>query len=100
MGIKIVHHQCNPIDGGVKLIDQLFHLLSEVTFGSLRRDGNMPLPGQRFVEHEQIRRAVADILVVATLRLTGGGGDHWRDFPHQLLALFIKTDYCFVIPIN
>ena len=54
MSIQIVHHQCKPIDGGLQLIDQLFYLSGEVAFSSLRRDGNMPLPGPRFVEHERL----------------------------------------------
>ncbi len=54
MSIQIVHHQCKPIDGGLQLIDQLFYLSGEVAFSSLRRDGNMPLPGQRFIDHERL----------------------------------------------
>src|SRR6266699_4140143 len=92
MRVEIVHHQADHTCLGIDRIDQPPDGLSKIQPSTLLGHLDTAASGQRFDEHEQVRRPQALIFTIRPLGISwldGQGLPHLR-MHHQ--RLFIKTD--------
>ena len=89
---KIVEHHTDPFGLRVVLIDEIAHALCEVDARALVGDLGMSPGAIHVYEHEDIRRAVAHVLVVDSSGLPGLGPNRDTRFADQLPGCFIEAD--------
>jgi hypothetical protein len=74
--VQVVEDHANLVDVWVVDIDHLLHLVREVDLGPLLRDRHFPLLGVAVDHDEEIRGAIALVLVIRGRRATEADSKH------------------------
>lgn len=90
--IQIVKGDPNELGIREVQIDQVFHTLSKVGFGTLVGYLNMPPAHMRLHKHEQVASVFAFVLVVITLRPPRFAWQRLPRFADQLVRALVKAD--------
>jgi hypothetical protein len=90
--IEIVHYEDDLVGIRVGHIGHLPQHHGPIRVGTLVGALHMPLTGQRFAPHEQVRGAAAFVLIVLTGRMPRLHGPRRRHVGDQRLARLVETD--------
>ena len=77
VGRQVIQHHADQLRLWIVRVHQIAHTQGEILRSALRGDLHMTPRPMRVEEHEQVRRAVAAIFAIVTLRLARLGRD-WR----------------------
>src|SRR6266540_2214415 len=92
MGVKLVHHQDDPLRFRVLDIDQVLDGVRPIDARAAVGNLDPAPPGQRLEEHEQVADALALVLEVIALDLTGARWQRPACLTDQLLRGLIHAD--------
>jgi hypothetical protein len=92
MGVEIVHHQSHFLSVGIALFEHCADKLSPVKAGSVLGDLHMSSATEGFHFDENLRHAVADILVVINAEPAWSARDRGMNFSYELLAGFVHAN--------
>ena len=93
MSQEVVEHHTDAVGLRVVLVDKIAHARGEVEARPVVGDLAIAPRAVYIYEQENIRRAVADVLVVDPFGLLGLGLNRDPRFPDQLPGRFIETDH-------
>jgi len=92
MRVQVVEDQHDLLRLWVMHVHQLPDRFGPVHHRAPLGDLHVAPPGQRLKEEEKVGHSVADLFIVAPLRLTGRGWDRRAALSYQLLADLIHAD--------
>lgn len=92
MCVEVVQDQLNDLRLRVTIIHQPLHLMGEIQRGASLGHFDVSPSGLRLDEQKEVARAIALVLVIKTLRMTGQGRQRHPGFFDQLLARLVEVD--------
>jgi hypothetical protein len=93
MCVEVIQHHSDPFSRWKMNFNQILHAPSEILFGALVSDFDVPPTCQGLQKHEQVASTFPAILVVITPWFSIS---HWQrqlGFAHHLIGHLVKTNH-------